>query len=368
MDLKTDLCCSLIILACIAYPTQAQIALNDSSKTNKIEWSAYIDTYWAIDRDQSKQGERPYAVSSHQLNQFSINLAYVSLRYNEQNVRFVLSPAVGSYMNANYLAEPGSLKLLLEANAGVCLSTKKSIWLDAGVFGSPYTFESPISRDQISYSRSMSAEFSPYYLSGLRLSIPISQSVKLNTFLINGWQQIKDRNNEPSLGTQLEIKPDNHLTISWSNYVGNEQEPSFSNYRYRYFTDLYLLWSEENKWTFATGVYAGKQQLKDSIGLRYRDWWQANLQAKYHLSEKLALNSRLEFFHDPYAIVAPVVNQQIRFSVWSFSSGLQLGINKNALCRVEARYYEGPNRRFERSDGNFNTSSLQLFASFAVWL
>ena len=44
--------------------------------------------------------------------------------------------AVGTYMNANYAAEPGVLKNIYEANAGVKISNNKNIWVDAGILPS----------------------------------------------------------------------------------------------------------------------------------------------------------------------------------------------------------------------------------------
>ena len=47
----------------------------------------------------------------------------------------------------------------------------------------------------------------PYYLSGIKLTFPLSKKITLYTYLINGWQQIKDNNEKKSVGTQLEFKP-----------------------------------------------------------------------------------------------------------------------------------------------------------------
>ncbi|NJN00112.1 MAG: outer membrane beta-barrel protein, partial [Phormidesmis sp. RL_2_1] len=52
------------------------------------------------------------------------------------------------------------------------LFKNKQIWLDAGVFGSPYTNESAISKDHLMYTRSFAPEYVPYYLAGVKLSVP----------------------------------------------------------------------------------------------------------------------------------------------------------------------------------------------------
>ncbi|PGH40009.1 MAG: hypothetical protein CRN43_05660 [Candidatus Nephrothrix sp. EaCA] len=56
-------------------------------------------------------------------------------------------------MNANYAAEPGTLKNIAEASVAVRLSKKRNYWMEAGVLSSPYTNESALSKDQLMYTR-----------------------------------------------------------------------------------------------------------------------------------------------------------------------------------------------------------------------
>ena len=172
-------------------------AMPDTSFGEKVEYlriGGYMDLYYGSFQPNSKDGSIPYLVSMNQNRQISVNLAYLDLRYAKGRIRSRLIPGFGTYMNANYQGEPGGLAYLVEANAGYCLNPKRQIWLDVGVLSSPYSNESCISKDHLMYSRSLAPEYVPYYLSGIKCSAPIRTNLSLSLYLINGWQQIRDRN------------------------------------------------------------------------------------------------------------------------------------------------------------------------------
>ena len=130
-------------------------------KVGKLSISGWLDAYYG---KMSPQADKvPHLVSSASLNQVDINLTFLDFRYSNNGVKARIVPAYGSYMDANYANEKSGLKNLMEASVGVRLNEKKDIWLEAGLIGSPFTNENPVSRDHLVYTRSMAAEFCPYY-------------------------------------------------------------------------------------------------------------------------------------------------------------------------------------------------------------
>ncbi|MBK8373095.1 MAG: outer membrane beta-barrel protein [Saprospiraceae bacterium] len=162
-------------------------------------------------------------------------------------------------MNANYQAEPNTLQNIVEASAGFRLFKKKEIWIDAGVIGSPYTNESAISKDHLMYTRSLAPEYVPYYLSGIKFSIPINKKINLYAYLINGWQQIQDVNKGKAIGTQVEYRPNNLNLINWNVYIGDERSQVSPQNRMRYFTDVYWIYNPEGKFSITSCAYVGNQ-------------------------------------------------------------------------------------------------------------
>jgi Putative beta-barrel porin-2, OmpL-like. bbp2 len=177
----------------------ATLDTTDLKIKGKVSVNGYIDTYYSYDFSNPASGTRPYSVSMNRHNEFTVNLAFADIKYSAPGFRARFVPAFGTYMNANYANESGTLKNILEAYVGIKLFKNKEIWLDAGVLGSPYTNESAISKDHLIYTRSFAPEYVPYYLSGLKFTLPLSPKVTAYLYLINGWQVIQDNNSGKSL-------------------------------------------------------------------------------------------------------------------------------------------------------------------------
>jgi len=235
----------------------------------------YVDAYYSYSTDHPKDGQRPYFVSYNRDNEINVNLAYVSLKYTSDRVRATFTPGFGTYMNANYASERQTLQNILEASAGVRLFKNKDIWLDGGVFSSPYTNESVYSFDQLTYTRSLGAENTPYYLTGAKLTVPFGPKWTGYFYLLNGWQVIESQHDPLDYGTQLEYKPGSAWDINFNTYIGNESSVDNPNYRTRYFADLYATYTASDKWSFTADGYSGWQrrlEANDSLRDQYDAW------------------------------------------------------------------------------------------------
>ena len=224
----------------------------DSLEVGKLKIGGLIDTYYGFDLNQPETSDRPYCVSSARHNEININLAYIELQYINKRVRGRLVPGFGTYINANYANEKGSLKNLIEANVGVRLSKKRDIWVDAGILGSPFTNETAISKDHLMYTRSFAPEYVLYYLTGVKVSAPIGKKIKAYGYILNGWQVISDVNNPLSVGTQIEYRPSQTVLINWDTYVGDESSKLTPENRTRYFTDVYLIYNSTKKFSMTS--------------------------------------------------------------------------------------------------------------------
>jgi len=125
-------------------------ALTDTRKDTTISplsFSGYIGAYYGQDINKSAAHTRPGFIYSHNTTgEFAVNLAYLRASYQTQNVRANIALAAGSYMNANYAAENGVLKNIYEADAGVKISKKSDLWIDAGILPCHIGFESAVGK------------------------------------------------------------------------------------------------------------------------------------------------------------------------------------------------------------------------------
>jgi hypothetical protein len=325
--------------------TNAQTVINiDTANKSQLTIEGYVDAYYGYDFNKLQSKDRPYFVSHSRNSEVNLNLAYVSLKYSSERLRATFTPGFGTYMNANYAAESGSLKYIVEANAGFKPFANKNIWLDIGILPSPYTNESAISFDQLVYTRAYAAENVPYYQAGARLSLPLSKKLTANLFLLNGWQQIADANNSMSFGSNLELKANEHLTLNWNTYVGDERSATHTDFRTRYFTDAYAIWNPSEKVSVTGCVYGGlqKRQLDDKT-MANSYWWQANAALRYSFSQQHSLSARLEYFDDKDGVIIQPVTDVASFNSFSESLCYNWNITRQVMFRVEGRYFQSGN-------------------------
>ena len=159
-----------------------------NNESNPLTFSGYLETYYTYDFGKPALQNRPSFVYSHNRhNEFNLNLGMLKAAYQQNGVRANLAIAAGTYMNANLAAEPGVLKNIFEANAGVKISKTSNLWIDAGIFASHIGFESAIGKDCWTLTRGILADNSPYYESGVKTYLYITQRKMGDEWIIVEW-------------------------------------------------------------------------------------------------------------------------------------------------------------------------------------
>ncbi len=282
------LCLMLILSSGLSIYAQS----NDTQKLDSLKISGYCDLYSAHDFLNPNSLSANLFVSSNQLNQVAINLAYFNIGFYKNNFSFQFTPALGTFMQANYHAEKKGTRWIFESYAGWSLHGKKLKQIDVGVFSSPYTQENPISAQQIMYSRSLSAEYVPYYLSGIRNTFQLKKNLKFTAYLVNGWQHLPSLSYLPALGTCLSWTKKSS-TLNWSSYLGNEKTKNNPTATWRYFNEVNVE-RQFKKIKFQSCAYYGFQVVDKSL----KHWWQMNAIASYSFNSKWSMNGRVEYIRD----------------------------------------------------------------------
>jgi len=233
----------LAMLACLLAGATQLFAQQDTTQNTQLSISGYLEAYYLRDFNNPIGNTRPGFVYSHnRTNEVNINLALLKAAYETTNTRANLALGVGTYMNANYSAEPGVLKNIYEANAGVRISKKHNLWIDAGIFSSHLGFESAIGKDNWTVTRSIFADNSPYFETGAKISYTsASGKLFLSGLILNGWQRIQrvDGSSLPAFGHQLVYKPTAKWTINSGSFIGSDKADSVR--QMRYFHNLYAI-------------------------------------------------------------------------------------------------------------------------------
>jgi hypothetical protein len=117
----------------------------------------------------------------------------------------------------------GAYKYFSEANAGYHWDVNHGLNVDAGIFVSYIGLFSYYNFDNWTYQPSFVSSNTPWFFNGLRVQWWPTQNLKLEPWLINGWQSNAKFNGHPGLGGQVLWIPNNNLKLVFNSYgIGND--------------------------------------------------------------------------------------------------------------------------------------------------
>jgi len=356
---------SILILTLAILHTQ-KIALGQTDdKPSPFSVSGYIETYYVYDFNKPENNTRPsFIYSYNRHNEVNLNLGFIRGSYNTDNVRANLALMTGTYANANLAAEPGVLKNIYEANAGVKLSSTKNLWIDAGIFSSHIGFESAIGKDCWNLTRSILADNSPYYEAGAKVSYTTDNGKWfLSGLLLNGWQRIQrvDGNSLPSFGTQITFKPSSSIIINSSSFIGTDKPDDAR--QMRYFHNLYGIFQLNEKIGLTVGFDIGAEE-KSPTESATNVWYSPVVIIKDSLADKISLSARAEYYQDENGVIISTETPN-GFKTIGFSLNADYAITPNAVWRIEARSLSSKDSIFVREGQNVNDNTF-LSTSIAI--
>ncbi|WP_316805115.1 porin [Pedobacter nototheniae] len=331
----------------------------------KVKFSGYLETYYAYDFNKPNDHNRPGFVYSHnRTNEVNLNLGFIKAAYDNGTFRANVAVMAGTYANANLAAEPGVLRNVFEANAGIKLSKTENLWIDAGIFSSHIGFESAISKDCWVLTRNISSENTPYYESGAKITYGTKDG-KLTAALLylNGWQRItrQNGNNKPAGGLQLTWKPSDKITLNYSNYLGTEGVDSVRVNRL--YHNLYGIFQVTDKFGLTLGFDYGTQQKAKENPTRNKVFSPIAI-ARYKFAEKWALAGRFEYYDDKNGILISTATPN-GFKTKGYSLNVDYYPITNAAIRLEGKTYDSKDKIFNRGENLVNANS-SITASIAV--
>lgn len=358
--------CTFAVFCTLLF-AMSSLQAQDRADKLPLKFSGYLETYYIYDFANPKDHVRPdfvYAFNRH--NEVTLNLGYVHVSYQTEKIRANLALMTGTYANANLAAEPGVLKNIFEANAGVKLSDKHELWLDAGIFPSHIGFESAVGASCWNLTRSIMADNSPYFESGAKLSYTsTNKKWFISGLVLNGWQRIQriDNNNTPAFGHQLTFRPNDKITLNSSSFIGSDTPDS--SRQMRYFHNLYGQFQiTEQVGLIAAFDFGAQQQSKGSSD--YHTWYSPALIAQYKLRDNLNIAARAEYYSDANQVII-VTNTPNGFQTFGYSANLDYQITENVWWRIEGRGFSSKDNVFEEN-GNFSKTNFFLGTSLLVSL
>ena len=339
-----------------AMPLRAQ----QPDSSTKVRLHGFVDMYYAYDFTRPADGERRFTTQPTRHDEVNVNLAWIGITVDREKVRARLALQAGTSVQANYASEPRNgassgpdlSRLIQEAVVGVQLNDR--VWVDGGIYLSYIGLEGWSSSGNLTYTRSLVADYTPYYLSGVKLTWAVTPRLTAQLHGMNGWQNVSENNRSKAIGSRLDYTVSQSLTLSYANFFGNEQ-PTGSRAVLRTFHQ-----------GMVKGLLHGGLQWQGQVDIgRQADegWYGVMATVRQPISPRVALTGRVERYADPDQVII-TANNTTGFVGNGASAGVDVTVDTGVQWRSELRsvrttaelYFDGVAQRPTRTNTVLVTS------------
>lgn len=136
--------------------------------------------------------------------------------YSTTTPRNDASPARGQWSLAD------AYRYISEAYAGYHINALGGINVQAGIFMSYVGLWSYYNFDNWTYQPSYVSSNTPWFFNGVRVQLYTSDKLKIEPWLVNGWQSYGKFNQAPGVGLQVRWSPTENFTLIGNQYYGSD--------------------------------------------------------------------------------------------------------------------------------------------------
>lgn len=284
--------------------------------------SLYLDTYFSQSNNRPRDNTIVGSASIGRSGEFQINLASVGVSWNYQNVIGRIELQSGSMLNivqdldgsvgrGRNLTTAG-LRNIRQATAGYHFDKGYGIDVEAGIFASYVGLESYLLGENWNYHRSLVCDFTPFYFQGVRASFYPTQKLKLEPWIMNGFQTYGRWNAAPSVGFSTYYRPTGSLGLIGNFYYGADQRGNPGRKRFHHDNSVLLRYLDRptaygiSKMAFSLNSHYGFEQ--GGNGPSADQAYMAGTSFVNRIwfnQDKLALAVRAELVANPSRYLAP---------------------------------------------------------------
>lgn len=338
-----------------------------SQEKNKSPWtwgpihvSGYADGYASLNLNHPSSGANLYRNFDVRANQFSLSMANLTLEADAEPVGFRIDLGAGRGYTVIGSADPlgSAMNWVPQAYITWKPSKRSGTQVDFGKFYTSAGAEVTDPNADWNYSRSLLYALGPYYHFGLRVTQPVGGGWTAGFQLVNGWNDVKDKNSAKTIGLTSGWTSQH---LSWFNsfYTGGESVSGPAGRRNYYDTVVAVTPTDR------LGVLVNFDIGQDSGPTTPEaKWYGVAVSARYALTPKIAFSPRVEYFNDRNGLMSGTAQQLKEFTLtgeYKWFDGL--------ISRLEYRTDFSNARVFERGASPFATGTqktvlVALVASF----
>lgn len=342
------------ILILILFPL---VHFSQEKDSLKIKVSGFLETYYAYDfSNPTNDVKLPFMYNYNRHNEFNVNNGLIRAQLQYGTTYASIAVHAGTYIDDNYALE--DIKLFSEAYLGVYLNSNQKSSIEVGIMPSYIGFESATTASNLTLTRSILADNSPYFMTGIKYNYKPSDKWSFSGLVTNGWQRINKPQKDvaPAFGTQIVYKPAEKTTLNWSTFIGKEFFRT--KLAMRYFSNLYWDHTWNSKWRTILGFDFGIQD-SSSLNDKHLYWMSPVLIAQYSINSKWQTAVRLEYYHDEDNVIIATSDA---FKTSGASINFDYLPNSKVKLRTEARYFDSKEAIFfdNKSNNFFLSTSLSF--------
>ena len=166
--------------------------------------------------------------------------------YSTMTPRNDASPARGQWQMDN------AYRYLSEAYGGYHFDKMHGINVDAGIFMSYVGLFSYYNFDNWAYQPSYVSSNTPWFFNGIRIQFFPTENLKIEPWIVNGWQSYGMFNEQPGLGAQILYRPGSRISLLSNDYYGadwlglpdRKRVHSDNSLTFKYYEDTTAAWSK----------------------------------------------------------------------------------------------------------------------------
>ena len=205
-----------------------------------------FDTHFIEDFNQPRDHSMGGATESFRNGEFQVEQISVGGDFHWQNVRGRILTMNGLFATTTPRNDGsagvgqwdvrGAYKYVSEAYGGYHFNVNHGLNVDAGIFVSYIGLFSYYNFDNWTYQPSFVSSNTPWFFNGLRIQWFPTNKLKIEPWIINGWQSYNKFNGHRGLGGQILYMPKEWLKLVFNNY-GNGTDTLGNPGRSRLHTD-----------------------------------------------------------------------------------------------------------------------------------
>jgi hypothetical protein len=321
-----------MLTAVLHFHSQNQ-AVSLSSHT--LYFSGFFEIYYVYDFRCGEPGQKrqSFLFNYNRHREITLNVGSVKTTWTHRKWSAEMGIHAGTYVKDNYSSENSLLSRFSELS--ITRNFRNSFSIRAGIMPSFIGFESVMPFEQLTLTRSLLAENSPYYFTGIMLGKKFKKIAEFSFYALTGWQRILPLQGRkmPAFGARLWLSYSNGVSFNLSTYFDPLNTDTVHNGRK--FVNSYIIYNKK-LFSVIAGYDIGfqpKSNSRNEINL----WHGASFVFQYRFDKLWASSLRWEFYSDKSLVI---ISSPLPFFVRGISGNVDFQI-QHLLFRIEIRHISG---------------------------